>query len=137
MILCCFVIPTVVPHFLWGESLWISYFLAANLRYCLALNATWLVNSLAHIWGGKPYDKRINPVENRIVSFWAYGEGFHNFHHVFPQDYATGEFGWYFNPTCFLLDIAAFFGQVYDRKTIPKDVILRRKEKTGDRSHDN
>ena len=105
------------------------------MRYCLALNATWLVNSLAHIWGGKPYDKRINPAENRVVSFWAIGEGFHNYHHVFPQDYATGEFGWYFNPTCFLLDIAAFFGLVYDRKKIPKDVILRRKEKTGDGSH--
>ena len=130
-------IPTVVPHFLWGESLWISYFLAASLRYCLSLNATWLVNSLAHIWGGKPYDNRINPAENRVVSFWAVGEGFHNYHHVFPQDYATGEFGWYFNPTCVLLDIAAFFGQVYDRKTIPKDVILRRKEKYGDHSHDH
>lgn len=136
VILCCFVFPTVVPHYLWGESLWNAYFLSAILRYCLTLNATWLVNSLAHIWGNKPYDKRINPVESRIVSFWAIGEGFHNYHHVFPQDYATGEFGWYFNPTCMFLDTAAFFGQVYDRKTIPKDVIQRRKEKYGDGSYD-
>lgn len=134
VVICCFVIPTIVPHFLWGESLWIAYFLAGTLRYCMALNATWLVNSLAHIVGNKPYDKRINPAENRVVSFWAIGEGFHNYHHVFPQDYKTGEFGWYINPTTIFLDIAAFFGQVYDRKIIPKDVILRRKEKTGDGS---
>lgn len=134
VILCCFVLPTIVPYYFWGESLWNAFFLAGILRYCLALNATWLVNSLAHIWGNKPYDKRINPAENKVVSFWAVGEGFHNYHHVFPQDYATGEYGWYFNPTCVFLDFAALFGQVYDRKVIPKEVVLRRKEKYGDGS---
>lgn len=132
--LCCFVIPTIVPHFLWGESLWTAYFLAGTLRYCVGLNATWLVNSAAHIVGNRPYDKRIHAAENKIVSFWAIGEGFHNYHHVFPQDYKTSEFGWYLSPTTMFLDIAAFFGQVYDRKTISSDVILRRKEKTGDGS---
>lgn len=29
----------------------------AVIRYVLSLNFTWLVNSAAHIWGNRPYDK--------------------------------------------------------------------------------
>jgi fatty-acid desaturase len=31
------------------------------VRYVLLLNAAWSVNSLAHIWGGKPYDRSVRP----------------------------------------------------------------------------
>ena len=53
----------------------------------LVLHATWLVNSAAHMFGMKPYDTGIGPVENRAVSLLALGEGFHNYHHTFPFDY--------------------------------------------------
>jgi len=33
--------------------------------------------------------------EAPIVSLLAMGEGWHNYHHVFPWDYKTGEFGNY------------------------------------------
>jgi stearoyl-CoA desaturase (delta-9 desaturase) len=32
------------------------------VRYVLGLNFTWLVNSAAHIWGKKPYDRWLNNV---------------------------------------------------------------------------
>lgn len=38
------------------------------------LNATWLVNSAAHMWGNRPYDKNINPRENQLVAFSAIGK---------------------------------------------------------------
>lgn len=82
-------IPTIVPWLFWGESLHNAFFFAAMFRYCATLHCTWLVNSAAHLWGSKPYDKRINPAENRTVSWWAFGEGFHNYHHVFPWVSAT------------------------------------------------
>jgi stearoyl-CoA desaturase (delta-9 desaturase) len=62
----CFIVPTLVPWFFWGETLWNAYFVCSLLRYVLTLNATWLVNSAAHIWGNRPYDKSINPAENRV-----------------------------------------------------------------------
>ena len=37
-------------------------------------------------FGMKPYDATIGPVENMSVSVLALGEGFHNYHHTFPQD---------------------------------------------------
>lgn len=135
MIMSCFVIPTVVPWYFWGESLWNAYFLCALFRYCLALNATWLVNSAAHMWGNRPYDATINPVENLGVSFGAVGEGFHNYHHTFPQDYSASEFGWKVNLTTAFIDFMAFIGQAYDRRRIPREIVKKRMARTGDGTH--
>lgn len=134
VVLLCFVIPTFVPVYFWGESFVNAYAICALLRYCAILNATWFVNSIAHLWGMKPYDVRINPAENSFVATLAMGEGFHNYHHTFPQDYSTAEFQWFLNFSTLFIDIFAFFGQAYDRKTMPKSLIEMRRKRTGDKS---
>ena len=131
VILFCFVIPVWVPMRFWGESFSCALYLAM-LRYVVSLNVTWTVNSLAHMYGNKPYDQGINPSENFFVAFGAIGEGFHNYHHVFPHDYSTSEFGWYVNFTSFFLDFMALIGQVTDRKKMSYDMVYRRKQRTGD-----
>lgn len=132
VLVMCFLVPTVVPNYFWGESLWNAFFLAGILRYTATLNATWLVNSAAHIWGNRPYDKTINPAENMFVVLSAAGEGFHNYHHVFPQDYATSEFGWHKNLTTMFIDFMAYLGQASDRRSVSPNVILKRSKRTGD-----
>ncbi len=127
--------PTVVPWYYWGESIWNAYFVCACLRYILILNATWLVNSAAHMWGNRPYDRHISPAENLIVSWSAVGEGFHNYHHTFPNDYSTSEFGWKVNLTTLFIDFMACIGQVYDRKRPSFETIRKRQLRTGDGSH--
>lgn len=53
----------------------------------------------------------ISPVENWAVSIAALGEGWHNYHHVFPWDYKTGEFGeYYLNITTAFIDLMAKIG---------------------------
>lgn len=132
VVLLCFVMPTIVPWYFWGESAWTSYFVCAILRYTLALNATWAVNSAAHLWGNKPYDRHINPAENFFVTFGAIGEGFHNYHHVFPSDYATSEYGWRVNITTIFIDFMAKIGWAYDRKKMSHEAVFRRRQRTGD-----
>ena len=56
----------------WGENFLVSYLICV-LRYCFILHATWAVNSFAHMFGSKPYDKNINPSENIWVSLFAAG----------------------------------------------------------------
>lgn len=47
----------------------------------------------------------------------ALGEGWHNYHHVFPWDYKTGELGDYtYNLTTAFIDSFAKIGWAYDRK---------------------
>lgn len=135
VLLMCFFVPMAVPWFLWGESLWVAYFVPTVLRYTLVLNATWLVNSAAHMWGNRPYDSGINPRENRFVTFSAIGEGFHNYHHTFPFDYATSEFGWKLNLTTCFIDLMCFLRLASDPKRVSREAVLARVQRTGDGSH--
>ncbi|CAL1577355.1 unnamed protein product [Knipowitschia caucasica] len=131
MLLMCFLVPTLVPWWLWGESLEVAYLVPGLFRYALQLNATWLVNSAAHMWGNRPYDIRINPRENRFVSFSALGEGFHNYHHTFPFDYSTSEFGWRLNPTTAFIDLMCALGLASERKKATPEMVLARMQRTG------
>lgn len=55
--------------------------------------------------------RNIGSVENWAVSVAAMGEGWHNYHHVFPWDYKAGEFGeYYLNVTTGFLDFMAKIG---------------------------
>uniref|UniRef100_A0A8D0Y3W8 Stearoyl-CoA desaturase n=2 Tax=Sus scrofa TaxID=9823 RepID=A0A8D0Y3W8_PIG len=71
ILLMCFILPTIVPWYCWGEAFPQSLFVATFLRYAIVLNATWLVNSAAHLYGYRPYDKTISPRENILVSLGA------------------------------------------------------------------
>ena len=125
--------PTVVPFYFWNESLVISYFVSFVLRYTFTLHSTWLVNSVAHMFGNKPYDTRIEPRESFFVTLATVGEGYHNFHHVFPNDYATSEFGpMGFNLTKLLIDIWVALGLASDVKQTPKEFVESRRKRTGD-----
>jgi len=136
MPLMCFILPTIVPMYFWGETFLNSYFVATMFRYVLTLNVTWLVNSAAHKFGGKPYDKTISPVQNKSVALFAFGEGWHNYHHVFPWDYKTAELGNYgLNFTHAFIDFFAKIGWAYDLKTVSPEIIKKRVERTGDGSH--
>eukprot|EP00091_Calanus_sinicus_P003448 TRINITY_DN1361_c0_g1_i4.p1 TRINITY_DN1361_c0_g1~~TRINITY_DN1361_c0_g1_i4.p1 ORF type:complete len:343 (+),score=86.21 TRINITY_DN1361_c0_g1_i4:69-1097(+) len=129
-LICGFVLPTLLPYLLWGECLYTAYFMAV-FRYVLVLHITWLVNSAAHFFGTKPYDKTIGPTENMLVSILAMGEGFHNYHHTFPYDYSTSEWGYTFNTTTKLIDLMAFIGQAYDLRSASSGTIEARSTRTG------
>ncbi|ENN77333.1 hypothetical protein YQE_06159, partial [Dendroctonus ponderosae] len=77
----------------------------------------------------------INPVENRLVSFFAIGEGWHNYHHTFPWDYKAAEFG-RINLSLTIINLFAKIGWAYDLKTVSKEMIEKRVTRTGDGSHE-
>lgn len=113
--LVCFVMPTLVCS-LWGDLMG-GLLVAGCLRYLFTLHSTWCVNSVAHLFGDRPYVADMLPAENLIVSIMAMGEGWHNYHHAYPYDYSANEHGvlqW--NPTTGILDSLAYFGKVFDRR---------------------
>jgi len=115
---CCFVLPAQIASKYWGEDFWNGFFVAGGLRYIVVLHFTWLVNSAAHLHGDHPYDVLSYPAENPFVSFCSVGEGWHNWHHKYPFDYAASEFGIssQFNPSKLFIDMMAKLGMVTDRK---------------------
>ncbi|KAI9579170.1 acyl-CoA Delta(11) desaturase-like [Glossina fuscipes] len=136
MPLACFILPTVIPMYMWNESFINSWLVPTLFRWCFLLNATWCVNSAAHKFGGRPYDKNINPSENVGVTVFTFGEGWHNYHHVFPWDYKTGEWGNYsLNLTTAFIDFFAKIGLAYDLKSVTPNIIEKRVKRTGDGTH--
>lgn len=131
-----FLTPTLIPYFAWGEDLVHSFAIAALARYCISLHGTWLVNSAAHIWGARPYDVSIGARENSYVIVAAIGEGYHNYHHTFPWDYATSEYGTKWNMTAWFIERMAAIGQAYQLKTTSPSMIEARVRRTGDRMCD-
>jgi stearoyl-CoA desaturase (Delta-9 desaturase) len=113
----CFVFPGLVCM-LWGDNFWNGYWVAGALRYIWVLHCTWMVNSAAHFFGDHPYDPKSWPAENAFVSFLAVGEGWHNWHHKYPFDYAASEFGIerQYNPTKLFIDICVSLGLASDCK---------------------
>lgn len=76
------------------------------------------------------------PAENIGVAIVAMGEGWHNYHHVFPWDYKAAELGDYkFNITTMWLDFFSKIGWAYDMKTPSKDLVQKTMAKYGDGSH--
>lgn len=112
----CFIVPGIYGFYRLG-SFWDGLFIFGALRWVIILHSTWCVNSVAHTFGYKPY-KNIPPSENLFTSILANGEGWHNWHHTYPYDYATAENGillnW--NPTKAFIDFLWLFGQTYDHK---------------------
>lgn len=129
----CFIMPTIVPIVCWNETAFSSWNLVI-LRLILTLHVTWSVNSFAHLYGWRPYNKTIRPVENWGVSLVAFGEGWHNFHHTFPWDYKASEH-YFLNLTTYIIDFFAKLGLVYDRKEVSQKFIKSALLKYGDGSH--
>lgn len=129
-IFLCFVLPVIIPVVFWKENIMSAILSQAFLRYCLILNATWSVNSFAHLYGDKPYNPEIYPSQNKWVSLVSLGEGWHNYHHVFPYDYKTSEFfGYGLNLTTLLLDTMAKIGVVYDLKEPSEKLVMNTMKK--------
>ena len=71
----CFILPATIPVYFWSESWFNSIMISVFWRYCTSLHCTWFVNSAAHMWGDRPFNTDIEPRENWLVSFGAFGEG--------------------------------------------------------------
>ena len=131
MVVATFVIPIAVPVYLWN-AYWFYALGGCIVRYCISLHITWLVNSAAHKWGYRPYNDKIRPCESWFVTWVNFlGEGFHNYHHTFPQDYRASEYGWISqcNLTALFIDSMAYIGQAYDLRTADAGIVNKRKMK--------
>jgi stearoyl-CoA desaturase (delta-9 desaturase) len=130
MQLVCYVLPSVYAHRVYGD--WLLGFLVLGVfRWLLSLHATWCVNSVAHFVGDALYDRNASPRESWLTSVLAVGEGWHSYHHKYPWDYATSEFGsdrqW--NPSKLVIDAGAMLGLVTKVKRADH---LARKARTQD-----
>lgn len=94
-------LPTLVGALLGrplGGLLWGGF-----LRIVLVHHTTFFINSLAHMWGSRPYSEGVSARDNGFLAFLTHGEGFHNFHHRFPTDFRNGIRWYHWDPNKWLI----------------------------------
>jgi stearoyl-CoA desaturase (delta-9 desaturase) len=84
-------------------DVWGVFLLAGLLRLVVNHHFTWFINSLAHMWGSQPYTDENTARDNPVLALLTYGEGYHNFHHIFQNDYRNGIKWWHWDPTKWLI----------------------------------
>ncbi len=89
----------------WGGVIWVGF-----LRLVANHHVTFFINSLAHIWGKRPYTDSNTARDNFWLALLTWGEGYHNFHHIFQNDYRNGVRWWQFDPTKWLIYSASKLG---------------------------
>lgn len=52
------------------------------------------INSLGHYWGTREHDPKSTATDHPILGLITMGEGYHNYHHAYPNDYRLGA-KWY------------------------------------------
>jgi stearoyl-CoA desaturase (Delta-9 desaturase) len=87
---------------LFGD-IWGMLILAGVLRLVWSHHVTFFINSLAHMWGTRPYNEANSARDNPVIAVITYGEGYHNFHHSFAHDYRNGVRWWQWDPTKWLI----------------------------------
>jgi stearoyl-CoA desaturase (delta-9 desaturase) len=96
---------------------------AGFLRLALQFHATFAINSVAHLFGSRPYSLGETARDNLVTAMLTLGEGYHNYHHRFPFDYRCGRRWYDFDPTKWWLQGLAALGLVRKRKAAPIKII--------------
>lgn len=87
---------------------------------------TWFINSLAHTWGDKPFSQEQSAVNNYVISMLTFGEGYHNYHHTFANDYRNGIRWYHFDPTKWLIWTLNKLGLAHDLKQMSAHAIKKK-----------
>ena len=100
------------------------------LRVVVVHHATFLINSAAHTWGTQPYSTANTSRDSPVLSFFTFGEGYHNFHHTFQADYRNGHKWYHWDPSKWWIKVASWVGMTKDLHRIPKKSIESQRMKT-------
>lgn len=108
---------------IWHGDILGMLLMAGVARLAISHHFTFLINSLAHIWGKQPYSDNNSSKDNTIIAFLTLGEGYHNYHHSFQRDYRNGIRWWHFDPTKWLIQSLALLGLTKNLYRTPVEYI--------------
>ena len=104
----------------WHGDIIAMLLLVGVLRLVISHHTTFFINSLAHIWGSRPYTDKNTARDNGFLALFTYGEGYHNFHHIFENDYRNGVKWWHYDPTKWLIKTCSYLNLTSNLKVCPE-----------------
>ena len=95
------------------------------LRLVVNHHFTFFINSLAHFWGSQPYTDENSARDNPVLAFLTYGEGYHNYHHIFQTDYRNGIRWYHWDPTKWFIATCNWLGLAGNLTRVPEFKVQR------------
>ena len=110
---------------LWHGDIIGTVLLVGLLRLVVNHHVTFFINSLAHYWGTRPYTESNSARDNGFLAFLTYGEGYHNYHHIFQTDYRNGIRWYQWDPTKWFISLCEKLGLASNLVRVPDFKIQR------------
>ena len=102
---------------------WSGLFFGFFMSTVVLWHNTFLVNSLAHVWGRRRYVTGDTSRNSLFIAITTLGEGWHNNHHYYQASARNGFFWWELDVTWYILKMLSWVGLVHDLK-VPSAQIL-------------
>jgi stearoyl-CoA desaturase (delta-9 desaturase) len=77
------------------------------------------------MWGSRPYTDENSARDNWLIAIVTYGEGYHNFHHLFQSDYRNGIRWWQYDINKWFISACSWVGLAKNLKRTPDFKIQR------------
>ena len=105
-----FWIQVVFAGILYAIGGWSFVFWGVFVRLVVVYHCTWLVNSATHKFGYRTYDSPDRSTNCWWAAVLAYGEGWHNNHHMYQYSARHGLKWWEIDPTWMMISLLKFLG---------------------------
>jgi len=123
------VLAGVITLSWWGALL--GFIWGGLVRILVVHHVTWSVNSICHMWGGRPYETNDGSRNNLLFGLLALGEGWHNNHHAFPTSARHGLRWWQFDFSYVVIWCMARLRLAWKVKRPPAHLVLARKARAA------
>ncbi len=125
-ILMGFFVPALLGQIFAGSALG-GLAIIGCLRMTALHHGTFFINSWCHMWGKQTYTDKNSAKDSFLMAVATFGEGYHNFHHLFANDYRNGIRWYHWDPTKWMIKACALLGFAEKLRKTPDLEILKAK----------
>ena len=118
-------LPSLLGFATWLVGGWSMLLIGFFLSTVLLYHGTFLVNSVAHIFGSRRFETTDTSRNSLIVALLTCGEGWHNNHHHYMSSAKQGFYWWEIDLSYYGIKLMEQLGLAWDVRTPPKEALAR------------
>jgi Fatty acid desaturase len=115
----------LIPYLIGGFT---GFIWGGLVRVFLVNHVTYSVNSICHVFGNRPFETTDESRNHWLIGLLAFGEGWHNNHHAFPNSAVQGFHWWQFDGSGLIIRTLKRLGLVWDVQTVEEETARMKKE---------
>jgi stearoyl-CoA desaturase (delta-9 desaturase) len=119
---------------IWTHDLLGCLIIGVLLRIVVTHHTTFFINSAAHFYGTQPYSDANSARDNAFLAPLTYGEGYHNYHHMWQWDYRNGVKWYQWDPAKWAIKSMAWAGLASGLRAVPDPMIRRARIKMEEKA---